>query len=359
MSYIKNFKIRYFPLNSENTFSAGDTVEGSVTFTLTSVIKIKCLYVMVVGSAQVVWGGDQSNSLVGVNAQTEYYQVKEILIEKKKDGTYLPSGDHCFKFKVQLPERNLLQSSDGFAGTISHMIVAKMSRSWLLPCIDHKIINLHSGAYMPNVKFPQMFSNGDVHLSATVDKRACSPGDTLNITAKIVNKTSKKLKIKCSLSELSLRFMLRGSGYKATGPTIEPGFDGDVSIPFEVPGNAQLGLDNSGITTLEFYLKVYLNVSFALNPTVVLGPLIITSSMIAHGSSKSDEAVGGPSSSDFHPPFSDPYPAAGPNAYPGPPPGVDQYSSLSDNATNAQFLDQTPPSYASIYPSTDRPQNTD
>lgn len=135
-----------------------------------------------------------------------------------------------------------------------------------------------------------------------------------------------------------------------------------------------------------------MDISFAADPEVVL-PLIITApgAIVQHGQHGFPNwPVGGPSSSDFPPPFTTPYPApVGPtNAYAYPTPGTNPCPNMpiggcfnpvpsynnqmplqtvpygypqapfipypvqpQANTIKAQFsLDQEPPSYMSLYP---------
>uniref|UniRef100_A0A8C6WXQ9 Arrestin-like N-terminal domain-containing protein n=1 Tax=Neogobius melanostomus TaxID=47308 RepID=A0A8C6WXQ9_9GOBI len=262
MSPIQDFKVKYEAVNKENTFSAGDTIKGMVTFTLTKETKIKCLYVKAKGDAHVHWTdsqghGDHQNNETH-HAHKRYYKAKELLVAENKDGTVLSSGDHRYQFMLKIPEGNIPPSFKGCSGNIVHVLQAKMSRSWHTSSSDKKELNFVSRTFLPLDQSPQTgsvnksvgtFSKGGVLLSATVNKRICSPGsiavillrlpgadgklrfhnnhgpppviflcyslyvpsliahlnsncyifitgDTLHVTAKITNKSSKKMKIK-------------------------------------------------------------------------------------------------------------------------------------------------------------------
>lgn len=83
MSPIKDFKLSYEALNNEGIFSEGDTIAGTVTFTLTKETKMKSLVVKVKGEARVHWTegtGDGENSR---SDHRRYFKDKEYLVEEK------------------------------------------------------------------------------------------------------------------------------------------------------------------------------------------------------------------------------------------------------------------------------------
>lgn len=350
MSPIKDFKLIYDAINKENAFSSGDTIKGTVTFTLTEETKIKCLYVKAKGDANVHWTEHHHGNTHGhghghtqsYTAHKRYYKTKEFLVAENKDGTVLSKGDHRYQFKLTIPEGNIPPSFKGYHGKIVHVVQAKMSRSWHTSSKDQKDINFVSRPFFPFDQTPQAgsvdksvgtFSKGDIHLSATVNKRICSPGDTVHITAKITNKSSKKMKIKFKIDQ---KIVYRARCHakiqnenvcKIVGETIDPGFDGDVSCPLTIPGDTKFSIHNCEIINVETYLKVYLDISFAVDPEVALPLIIAARGAIAlygqNGFPNAAGALSGPSSNDFPPPFTSPFPAptGPPNAYGYPPPG--------------------------------------
>lgn len=411
MSPIKDFKLKYEAINKENTFTSGDTIKGTVTFTLTEEIEIKCLYVKAKGDANVHWTEHNHGHAHGHahnrshTAHKRYYKTKDVLVPEKKDGTVLSKGDHRYQFKVKIPEGNIPPSFKGYHGKIVHVVQAKMSRSWHMSSKDRKDLNFVSRAFFPIEQTPQAgsvdksvgtFSKGDIHLSATVNKRICSPGDTVHINAKITNKSSKKMKIKFKIDQ---KIVYRATYHakiqhenvcKLVGETIDPGFEGDVSCPVTIPGDIKLSIHNCEIINVETYVKAYLDISFAVDPEVVLPLLIVGRGATAqhgqHGFPNTPGGVSGPC--DFPAPFPSSYPAppGPPNVYPLPGPypnpnmpGAGFYNPVPGynypmppqgvpygypaapympypmqtqvNTINSQFpQNQAPPAYMSIYP---------
>ena len=86
MSPIKDFRMAYEALNKEGTFSAGDTVTGTVSLTLTKDTKVKSLFVKAKGEVNVSWteriGEDQETYI----AHKRYFKVKECLVTENAKG---------------------------------------------------------------------------------------------------------------------------------------------------------------------------------------------------------------------------------------------------------------------------------
>ncbi|KAK5871326.1 hypothetical protein PBY51_004212 [Eleginops maclovinus] len=160
---------------------------------------------------------------------------------------------------------------------------------------------------------------GKVQMSATVNMKVCSPGDTITVVAEICNSSSKKLKPK----------------------------------------------------VVEHYVKVYLDISFAIDPTIKFPLVIIPSSLAALQSDQTVEpypagAFGAPTYTDF-PPTAFPPPAFPPPAFPLGPypvlagsgayvyqaPDPSQYANMTSGYNNQWpqpaapygFLSAAPPSF--------------
>ncbi|KAK7933734.1 hypothetical protein WMY93_004630 [Mugilogobius chulae] len=406
---ILDFKLKYEALNKQNTFAAGDSIKGTVTFTLTEDVKIKGLYVKAKGDAHVHWSEGHGEHRRTHTKYQRFYKAKEFLIPENKDETVLQSGDHRYQFSLKIPDGNIPASFKGYHGRISHVLHAKLSRSWHMATSEKKDLNFTSRTFLSIDQTPQAgsvdkkvgtFSKGQVHLSATVNKRFYSPGEIVHVSAKIKNKSSKKMRIKFSIDQKSVyrayhhAKIQNGTVCKIAGETIEPDFEGDVTCPVTIPADIGFSILNCEIITVEFYLKVYLDISFGFDPEVSL-PLIIACPGLQgqhgqHGFQNVPGAIYGQSSSDFPPPFPGPYPvpAGPPNAYAYPPPGPNQYTNIPPggyynptpgynnqppqqpipygypgapvmpyqgqppvSTMNSQFpQDQPPPSYMSIYP---------
>lgn len=80
MSPIKDLHLVYEYLNEDGTFSEGDTITGTVSFTLTEATKVKGLMVKAKGDVNVHWTHGSGDSEESYSAHERYFKVKEYLI---------------------------------------------------------------------------------------------------------------------------------------------------------------------------------------------------------------------------------------------------------------------------------------
>lgn len=350
MSPIKDFNVTYEALNEEETFYAGDTITGTITFTLTKETKVKCLMVKAKGDAHVDWSEGTGDDRRSYTAHRRYFKLKEYLLAKNDKGTVLPQGVHRFKFMFTIPQEDMPSSFNGIHGKIVYMIEAKISRSWRFPSLAQKELKFVSKSFShpDQVICPQsgsvdkemgLFSKGHVQMSATVNKNVCSPGDTLSVVAKICNSSSKNMRPKYSLQQKVVYYASGStttsdqSVCKMVGDTITLNSEQTVTCQLQVPADVIHTLHNCEILTVEYYLKVYLDISRAFDPEVVFPMVIAPASFVALQSGEAvgpypagaAGAAGAPSYSDFPPPAYPigPYPVptdSGAFGYPAPDP---------------------------------------
>ncbi|XP_044052624.1 arrestin domain-containing protein 3-like [Siniperca chuatsi] len=367
MSPINDFSITYEALNEEDTFSEGDTITGTLTFTLKKETKVKSLFLKAKGDANVHWTEGSGDDERSYSAHRRYFKLKENLVAGNDKGTVLSQGVHCFKFRFQIPQGDMPSSFKGFHGKIVYMLEAKMSRSWRWPTKVQKEFKFvsksfpHSSQVMcPNSgsvdKKMGVFSKGQVEMSATVNRNVCCPGDTLSVFAKIHNSSSKKMRPKFSLQQ---KTVYRASGStntsdkslcKMVGDTITLNSEETVSCQLKIPADVIHTLHNCEILSVDYYLKVYLDIKFAIDPEVVLPVIIVPSSFATLQPGEAvgpypAGAVGGPSYSDFPPPAFPvgPYPLpTGPGAYGYPAPDPTQPANTTSGYNN-QWPQQAAP----------------
>ncbi|XP_075955491.1 arrestin domain-containing protein 3-like [Anarhichas minor] len=399
MSPIKDLNLVYEALNKEDTFSQGDTIAGTITFTLTKETKVKALTVKAKGDARVHWTDGSGDDSESYHAHRRYLKLKEHVVAENEKGTVLPKGDHQFKFRFTIPQGDMPSSFKGLHGKIVYMLEAKVSRSWRMPSTVQKELKFvsKSPSHLGQVMCPQsgsmdkkmsIFSKGQVRMSATINTNVCSPGDNVAVVAKIHNSSSKKMKPKYSLQQ---KIVYRANAStnisdqslcKMVGEIIAPNSEESVSCQLTVPADVIPTLHNCEILTVEYYFKVYLDISFAVDPEVVF-PLVIVPSGFAAlqpggavgpypagaagpypagaggpyparagGPYPAGSvgpypagAVGAPSYSDFPPPAFPigPYPVpAGSGAYGYPAPDPTQYANISSGYNN-QWPQQAAP----------------
>ncbi|KAG8012116.1 Arrestin domain-containing protein 3 [Nibea albiflora] len=324
MSPIKDFKLTYEVLNEEDTFSEGDTVAGTVTFTLTKGIKVKKIFVKLTGDARVHWTEGSGDDETSYSASKRYFKAKEYLVEESYTGTVLPTGINQFKFSLRIPQDDMPSSFKGPYGNITYTVTARLSRSWHMDTKvqkELKFLSKSSSMGYGQIKCPHsgtvdkevgVFSKGQVQMSATVDRKVCSPGDTLSVVAKICNSSSKKMTPKFCVEQRAVYMAGSNSTVshqrlcKVVGDPLQRNEE-TVSCQLTIPADAVYTISNCEILSVEYCLKVYLDISFAIDPEVVL-PLMIVRS--AFTTLHPGEAMGpypagppgAPSYSDFPPP---------------------------------------------------------
>ncbi|KAL3063071.1 hypothetical protein OYC64_002788 [Pagothenia borchgrevinki] len=354
MSPIKDFIVTYEAPNEKGFISQGDTIAGTVTFTLTKETELKVLVVKVKGNARVRWTEGTGDRRKSRTAHRRYLKLKEYLVPENDKGTALPKGANCFKFRFTIPQEDMPSSFKGYHGRIVYMLEAKMSRSWRPSSVVQKELTFVSKclSHPGSVMCPQSGSvekdKGKVQMSATVNMKVCSPGDTLTVGAKIRNSSSKTLKPKVSLQQ---RIVYRAEAstdisdlslYKMEGDTITSGSEEAFSCQVKIPGDAHCTIQNCEILSVEHYVKVYLDISFAIDPEVKFPLVIIHSSLAALQSGQAvgpypAGSFGAPTYTDFPPPAfpPGPYPVlAGPGAYGYPAPDPSQHANMTSGYNN-------------------------
>lgn len=89
MSPIKDFHLVYNVLNSEETFSEGDTVGGTVSFTLTKETKVKNILVKLKGQASVSWSEGMGDDSSSYSDHRRYFKVKQYLATPSQGGRWI------------------------------------------------------------------------------------------------------------------------------------------------------------------------------------------------------------------------------------------------------------------------------
>ncbi|XP_033829238.1 arrestin domain-containing protein 3-like [Periophthalmus magnuspinnatus] len=331
MPSVKRLVLTYDELNEYGTFSEGDTITGKVTLELEKETKIESLFVKLKGDVRVNWSerhGDKSRTY---SAHTRLFKQKQLLISQESNDTKRPAGIHMFKFSLSIPQGNMPSSFRGTYGKVVYKLEAKLSRSWRMDSTDEKELCFRSKAF-PNIdqiNFPQVgstnkevgvFSKGTVQMDVTVDKRGYVPGDSVLITARVNNSSSKDATPKFSFIQ---DVLYRASGntkheknviHKEILECVKPQTSKELRFSLTIPSKTPLSIQNCDILSVEYRIKTYLDISFSFDPEVVFPVDLFWISPHSAGG-----AVGGPSASDFPAPvsFASPYsPAAGASLYP-------------------------------------------
>ncbi|CAK6950119.1 arrestin domain-containing protein 3-like [Scomber scombrus] len=367
MSPIKDFTLIYEALNKEDIFTNGDTVTGLITFTLTKETEVKSLLVKIKGDASVHWSEGSGDRRRSHNDHRRYFKVKEYFIKEDAQDNVLPEGYHRFEFSLQIPQEDAPSSFKGIHGKIVYKLQAKLSRKWHLPSGVEKELKFASKSLLQpgQIKCPQagsvskdvgVFSKGEVQMSATINRKACFPGETLPISAKINNSSSKKVKAKFSLQQRTVyrahasRRVVAHNLCKMVGDTIGPNSEGTASCQLKIPEDIVHTLHNCEIISVTYTIKVYVDISFSIDPEVLFPVVIVPSRFLTHQPHGDfgpypAGAVGAPSYSDFPAPAFPvgPYPVpSGSGAYGYPAAGPSQHANIASGYNNP-FQQQSAP----------------
>ncbi|XP_008286900.1 arrestin domain-containing protein 3-like [Stegastes partitus] len=325
MPSIRAFTMTYDALNEFGTFSEGDTITGSVTLALLKETKVESLFIKAKGDADVRWTRKSNDRTHTYHAHRRYFKLKQFLIPEGSQETVLPQGNHVYRFSFNIPTGSMPSSFKGFHGKIVYKLVAKLSRSWKmdstaekeLSFVSKSIPNLHSLRLQQvgsTKKETGVFSRGEVHMDASVDKTAYAAGETMMIFAKINNSTSSDMVPKISLVR-DVQYHANGSTksdsqvvHKVVENCIKSQTQKEIRCGIKIPSDYLLTIQNCDIIRVDYHLKVYLDISFAFDPkikfpVIILPPVMVSSfpSGVAVGPSPGG-AVGGQSNSDFPPP---------------------------------------------------------
>ncbi|XP_020513380.1 arrestin domain-containing protein 3 [Labrus bergylta] len=297
MPSIQSLTMYIDALNEHETFSEGDTIAGKITLVLIKETKVESLFVKAKGDANVRWTRKQGDKTYTYSANKRYFKLKDFLIPEQTKDTLLPQGIHVYKFNFRIPPGSFPSSFRGHHGKIVYMLQTKLSRSWRMDRTVDKEINFVSKS-IPNLqslmlqqvgsikKEMGLFSKGNVHMDATIDKGVCTAGETLMVVAKINNSSS---------SEMTPKFrLIQDVVYRANGSTkhesntilkmhdnsIKAQTQKEVRCEMKLPRDMGQSIHNCDIISVAYELKVYLDISFAFDPEIVF-PLVICSPSLA------------------------------------------------------------------------------
>ncbi|XP_068594761.1 arrestin domain-containing protein 3-like [Brachionichthys hirsutus] len=335
MPSIESLTMTCDALNERGTFSEGDTLTGRVTLALLKETPVESLCVKAKGDANVHWSTRRGDRTYSYNSHTRYFKVKQFLIAENGKDTVIPRGTHIYKFTINIPHGSMPSSFRGVYGKIVYILEAKLSRSWRIDrtverelCFVTKsfpnlqaLMTRHVGSADKEMGF---FSKGNVHMDVIVDRRAYAPGDVVAIVAKINNSSSSEMKPKFSLIK-DVVYRARGNTkreecvvQKMVDNCIRSQTQKTVNCAMKIPQDVCLSIQNCDIISVDYHLKVYLDISLASDPKVVFPVTIFPPDLApgpqpggAAGPYPSGAFGGQSSSSDFAPPAMAmaPYPA--------------------------------------------------
>ncbi|XP_041643465.1 arrestin domain-containing protein 3-like [Cheilinus undulatus] len=292
MPSIQSFTMTIDALNEHGTFSERDTITGKLTLVLIKETTVESLSVKAKGDAEVRWTRRHGDRTYTYSASKRYFKLKDFLIPEQSKDTVVPQGTHVYKFNFHIPPGNFPSSFRGTHGKIVYKLEAKLARSWRMDRTLEREIRFASRSF-PNLQslmFQQvgsthkemgLFSSGNVQLEATIEKGAFSAGDTVMITAKVNNSSSSEMTPKFSLVQ-DIVYRASGGTRRNESNTVVKMFDSaikartqrEVRCAMRLPEDMTLSIQNCEIISVEYQLRVYLDISFAFDPEIVF-PIII------------------------------------------------------------------------------------
>ncbi|XP_051542487.1 arrestin domain-containing protein 3-like [Myxocyprinus asiaticus] len=304
---VKNFFVSYDCLNDSNVpvFASGDVVSGRVIVEVTGEIRVKSLNIHAKGLAKVRWtesrnAGSNTAYTQNFTEEVEYLNHKDVLIGRDRDDdncddgfTVIHSGRHEFPFSLELPQMPLATSFEGKHGSVRYWVKAELHRPWLLPMKAKKEFTVfeHIDINTPLLLSPQagtkdktlccwFCTSGPISLSAKIERKGYTPGESIQIFAEIENCSSRVVVPKAAIYQTQTFF---AKGKVKEIKQLVANLRGDPlpsgrtetwdSKMLKIPPISPSILDCS-IIRVEYSLMVYVDIPRAVNLTLNL-PLVI------------------------------------------------------------------------------------
>ncbi|CAN9513341.1 unnamed protein product [Ophioblennius macclurei] len=291
MPSFNNLSLELEAPNEECTFSEGDTVRGSLSFNLKKDAKVKSITVKIKGFASVYWSTGSKERRRTYSDKRLYFKVKQFLVP---EFCVIPQGAHNLEFALKIPNKPMPSTFATISGNAGYVLEAKIrSSSWSVPK-RKAVLQFVSKAYpqiqqalLPLEGNVTKGSKGQYQLTATVNRSACFPGDTLSVSAHICNFSSKTTRPKFRLYRKIVltapgdrRVFDKKLSKKMFGEAIRPGSEVTASCEVTIPQDAGYTINNCDIISVEFYIKVSLDISFAYDPEVVFPLLVVPHDLV-------------------------------------------------------------------------------
>uniref|UniRef100_A0A8C1VZ82 Arrestin C-terminal-like domain-containing protein n=1 Tax=Cyprinus carpio TaxID=7962 RepID=A0A8C1VZ82_CYPCA len=333
---VKNISVTYNPINQSNTFTSGDFISGQVILDVAKDTQMQSLSVKIKGKAEVYWTERHGKTTVVYSDKEKYYSVERFFVrEDKTHGNEMlkdPSGQpyssvvapgrHVYPFTFQLPLQHFPPTFKGSVGKVVYTLETKLSRSMRISSKDKAEFHYVPGPDVsnPELMAPQygskdkqmkLFTSGSVSMNINTEKMGYYLGEGLKVLAEVQNSSSRAIKPKYCLYEKH-SFFARGKRrlhthdlLKEAGEPIEPNSKKTVTKVLSIPPSLAISILNCRILTVEYRLRVYLDVPYASDPEIKF-PVVILPPQPVSGATNRDFGIWN------QPP--------GSNMYPNPPP---------------------------------------
>ncbi|KAM9391807.1 arrestin domain-containing protein 3-like [Pholidichthys leucotaenia] len=310
---IKNFLIEYDAINSKNTFTCGDIINGRIILEVSKDTKIQSLIFRAQGEARVCWSeydhyghyGHSQTQLYWANEK--YYDVQHPILREERQGTeVVKKGRHVFPFSFNIPDR-LPSTFKSSTGNIVHKVKAELKQSMKFTEKAKAHFTLVSAADIPGLQDPQyaskdkslnVFGSGKILMDVCTKQMGFKQGHALPVTVEITNNSSRSVKPKLILYEKQ-SFFAQGRRKVYTNDILRDKMEAiesssgkqiltkEIHIPSQLPPSIM----NSNIIKLEYRLKVQFDIKGTIDPTIKL-PIVILPKVSAKKQPPPSAAIG-------------------------------------------------------------------
>ncbi|KAM8760486.1 arrestin domain-containing protein 3-like [Acanthopagrus schlegelii] len=288
------------------------------------------------GKAEVSWVELDGKKSKTYHAKEKYFSIKQVIIEESK-GSINSKGCHVYPFTFQIPAQDLPSSFQDTYGKIVYTLEANLSRSMRADSKAKAQFTLRHNERLysdPSLMSRQqditekklkLFSSGTVSMDANIERTGFHQGEGIKVVASINNKSSRDIKpkyllyMKISYFAKGKRKLDRKKRLKEVGDPIPPSAEQTVTRVITIPPDMCVSILNCDILRVEYRLKVYLDVKYAVDPEIKFPVVILPALQGPDG-----DMPGGTS-------FLQNPPASGPFATPPPYEAYGMYPVLKDS----------------------------
>ncbi|XP_065829335.1 arrestin domain-containing protein 2-like [Oscarella lobularis] len=201
--------------NNQNAFYPGQTISGTVVLELDEPTTARGVRLILQGRAHVHWS-EQHGS--GQHRHTVHYSDSEVYMnhsltlwgkqegDRQGDNPELPLGMHTFPFSFVLPSA-LPSSFESYNGHIRYYVTAQVDRPWKFDYKSKRPFTVieYVDVNQPALLVPMRSENdkhlcclccksGPIKLSASIDRSAYCPGESVVVSANAENLTNREMR---------------------------------------------------------------------------------------------------------------------------------------------------------------------
>ncbi|KAM9859032.1 arrestin domain-containing protein 3-like isoform 1-T1 [Aulostomus maculatus] len=259
-----------------------------------------------IGKAHVHWSTSSSGGRKGrrsrrhFSATLDFFRLQSVLLQERgalNTPTKLQPGTHVYPFTCQLPQGNFPSSFRGVYGQVSYTMTVAIHRPWRLSKDFVSELNFvnHMDTSKPELWAPLAGSNsktvcclcctsGPVTVSASVERKLFSPGETVKIRCEFSNASSRPATPKAKLQQkqgfythnrVSQRIIYKTLASAAAAAVEPQTSDVLAEILLTIPDTTIATINNCSILEVEYVIELTLSQT-ASSDLTVLFPIIIS-----------------------------------------------------------------------------------